>query len=95
MPVAPDVDLDVIAERTSGFTGADLEGVVRRAGLYAFRDSVDVDAVLMACFERALTDSHPSVSEDVEREYELILAELKRESPTGRRRIGFAADATE
>ncbi|MFN2567278.1 MAG: CDC48 family AAA ATPase [Gemmatimonadaceae bacterium] len=94
MPLAPDVDLDLIAERTGGFTGADLEGLVRRAGLYAFRRSADVEAVPMTCFERALEDSHPSVSADVEREYELILAELKRESPTGRRRIGFAVDAS-
>ena len=90
MPLANDVDLDAIAERTTGFTGADLEGLVRRAGLYAFRDSVDVEAVPMSCFEAALTESHPSVSEDVEREYQLVLAELKRESPSGRRRIGFS-----
>ncbi len=90
MPLAPDVDLEVIADRTTGYTGADLEGLARRAGLYAFRESIDVDAVPMSCFEKALAESHPSVSEDVEREYETTLAELKRESPTGRRRIGFA-----
>jgi transitional endoplasmic reticulum ATPase len=92
MPLADDVDLDAIAERTAAFTGADLEGLVRRAGLYAFRQSVDVDVVPMSCFEQALAESHPSVSEDVEREYEAILVELKRESPTGRRRIGFRGD---
>jgi transitional endoplasmic reticulum ATPase len=92
MPLAADVDLDAIAERALGFTGADLEGLVRRAGLYAFRGSLDVDVVPMSCFEQALGDSHPSVSEDVEREYETMLAELKRESPTGRRRIGFSAE---
>ncbi len=89
MPLDRDVDLDAIAERTAGFTGADLEGLVRRAGLYAFRESVDVGAIPMSCFEAALAESHPSVSDDVEREYETILAELKQESPTGRRRIGF------
>jgi DNA-binding transcriptional ArsR family regulator len=45
----------------------------------------------MSCFETALAESHPSVSEDLEREYEAIVAELKRESPSGRRRIGFIA----
>jgi transitional endoplasmic reticulum ATPase len=91
MPLAADVSLDEIAERTHGFTGADLEGLVRRAGLYAFRESLDLEAVPMSCFEAALRDTHPSVSEEVEREYEMLLAELKRESPTGRRRIGFSA----
>jgi len=33
MPLGEDVDLDVIAGRTDRFTGADLEDVVRRAGL--------------------------------------------------------------
>jgi transitional endoplasmic reticulum ATPase len=91
MPLAADVSLDEIADRTHGFTGADLEGLVRRAGLYAFRESLDLEAVPMSCFEAALRDTHPSVSEEVEREYEMLLAELKRESPTGRRRIGFSA----
>jgi transitional endoplasmic reticulum ATPase len=91
MPLARDVDLDSIAKRAVGFTGADLEGLVRRAGLHAFRDAIDVEVVPMACFETALAESHPSVSDDVEREYEAIVAELKRESPTGRRRIGFGA----
>jgi transitional endoplasmic reticulum ATPase len=90
MPLAPDVDLDGIADRATGYTGADLEGLARRAGLYAFRGSIDVEAVPMSCFEAALAESHPSVSAEVEREYETILAELKRESPTGRRQIGFA-----
>jgi transitional endoplasmic reticulum ATPase len=92
MPLAPDVDLDTLAQRTTRFTGADLEGLVRRAGLYAFRQSTEVTAVPMSCFERALADSHASVSEEVEREYEALGRELKRESPTGRRRIGFLAD---
>ena len=91
MPLARGVDLDALAERTVGFTGADLEGLVRRAGLYAFRDAIDVEVVHMSCFEAALAESHPSVSDDVEREYEAIVSELKRESPTGRRRIGFSA----
>jgi transitional endoplasmic reticulum ATPase len=90
MPLARDVDLDALAERTVGFTGADLEGLVRRAGLYAFRDAIDVEVVHMSCFEAALAETHPSVSDDVEREYEAIVSELKRESPTGRRRIGFS-----
>src|SRR5688572_9523825 len=92
MPLARDVDLDALAEGTVGFTGADLEGLVRRAGLYTFRESMDVDAVPMSCFDVALAESHASVSDEVEREYEALLAELKRESPAGRRRIGFSAD---
>ncbi|HUF68140.1 MAG TPA: CDC48 family AAA ATPase, partial [Longimicrobiales bacterium] len=38
MPLGPDVDLAAIADATHGYTGADLEDVVRRAGLLALRD---------------------------------------------------------
>ncbi|WP_294217824.1 CDC48 family AAA ATPase, partial [uncultured Sphingomonas sp.] len=40
MPLADDVDLDAIARQTDRFTGADLEDVVRRAGLVALRRSL-------------------------------------------------------
>src|SRR3546814_4639348 len=45
MPLAEDVDLDSLARRTERFTGADLEDLVRRAGLCALRQSLDVRQV--------------------------------------------------
>ncbi|GGN16385.1 AAA family ATPase [Halarchaeum nitratireducens] len=40
-PLAADVDLDQVAERTEGYTGADLAALVRAAALDAIRDTVD------------------------------------------------------
>ncbi|GGM64605.1 transitional endoplasmic reticulum ATPase [Halarchaeum rubridurum] len=40
-PLADDVDLDAVAERTEGYTGADLAALVRAAALDAIRDTVD------------------------------------------------------
>ncbi len=57
MPLADDVDLDAVARRTDRFTGADLEDVVRRAGLVALRRSLQSTAVTMADFDAALTES--------------------------------------
>ncbi|RLI96364.1 MAG: AAA family ATPase, partial [Candidatus Aenigmatarchaeota archaeon] len=37
VPLAPDVDLEKIAEATHGYTGADLAALVREAGMYALR----------------------------------------------------------
>ena len=50
-PLAPDVDLSLIARGTPGFTGADLENLVNEAALLAARQ--DKDAVSMVDFEMA------------------------------------------
>jgi len=61
MPLAEDVDLDTLAERTNRFTGADLEDLTRRAGPLALRDSLEAQQVTMSHFERALRETRPSV----------------------------------
>ena len=80
MPLADDVDLDAIAADTERFTGADLEDVVRRAGLIALRQSLDVKAVTQAHFEAALKESRASVTPEMEREYEQMAARLKQDA---------------
>jgi transitional endoplasmic reticulum ATPase len=80
MPLGKDVDLDSLAERTERFTGADLEDLTRRAGLYALRRSIDAESVGMEDFELALADMRASVTSEMEREYELMAAKLKQDS---------------
>jgi transitional endoplasmic reticulum ATPase len=89
MPLAADVDLDRIAERTDRFTGADLGDVVRRAGLVALRRSTASSEVTMADFEEALTESRASVTPETERDYEQMSARLKQDA-TAIQPIGFA-----
>jgi cell division protease FtsH len=50
-PLSPDVDLEVLARGTPGFSGADLENLVNEAALLAARQ--DKDAVSMIDFELA------------------------------------------
>ncbi|MEZ0170100.1 CDC48 family AAA ATPase [Microvirga sp. TS319] len=88
MPLAPDVDLDAVAEQTNRFTGADLEDLTRRAGLLALRESLEAQTVTMAHFEQALRETRPSVTPEMEREYEDLLRTLKQEGPQ-RQSIGF------
>jgi transitional endoplasmic reticulum ATPase len=90
MPLAADVDLEKLAERTHGYTGADLEDVTRRAGLHALRENLEAGEVSMKYFEVALTETRASVTPEMEREYEELLDELKREGPRGRK-IGFGS----
>ncbi len=80
MPLASDVDLDEVARKTDRFTGADLEDVVRRAGLTALRRSLQSAEVTMADFEESLTESRASVTPEMEKDYEQIAARLKQDA---------------
>jgi transitional endoplasmic reticulum ATPase len=88
MPLGPDVNLDEIAERTSRFTGADLEDLTRRAGLLTLREALDTQTITMAHFEQALREARPSVTPEIEREYEDMVGTLKQQGPQ-RQAIGF------
>ncbi|HEU4968508.1 CDC48 family AAA ATPase [Sphingomonas sp.] len=90
MPLAGDVDLALIAERTERFTGADLEDLVRRAGLSALRESLGNESVTMAHFEKALADTRASVTPEMERDYEQIAANIKQDA-LALQPIGFIA----
>jgi transitional endoplasmic reticulum ATPase len=79
MPLAGDVDLATIAGKTERFTGADLEDVVRRAGLVAIRRSGEaVEQVTGADFTEALAESRATVTAEMEEEYAKMKGELKR-----------------
>ena len=89
MPLAKDVDLAGLAARTERYTGADLEDVVRRAGLIAIRARGEAaNEVTAQDFEEALEDSRPTVTEQMELEYRAMRGELKRRAMEVRE-IGF------
>jgi transitional endoplasmic reticulum ATPase len=92
MPLGDDVELERIAERTDGYTGADLEDVVRRAGLQALRDDLATEHVTMKYFEDALKETRASVTPEMDREYRELVRTLKQQSPHGGKRIGFAIE---
>jgi transitional endoplasmic reticulum ATPase len=71
MPLAEDVDLDALANRTHGFVGADIGSLAREAGMTALRrteregsdsDRPDIEDLIVtaADFEKALTGVDPS-----------------------------------
>jgi transitional endoplasmic reticulum ATPase len=88
MPCAADVDLDELADKTQGYTGADLENLARRAGMLALRVSLDVMDVPMPVFRQALKDTQPSVTPKMEAEYAKAADKL-RSARSGFRTIGF------
>ncbi len=89
MPLAKDVDLEAMARRTERFTGADLEDLVRRAGLTALRRGLDADIVTMADFEQALRETRASVTEEMLADYAKIEQTLKSDAVKPVGGIGF------
>ena len=93
MPLARDVDLAAVADEAERFTGADLEDVVRRAGLSAIRRAgADAAEVTGADFREALDDSRATVSAEMEADYLRMKGELKkRAAEVTPVQIGFLA----
>jgi transitional endoplasmic reticulum ATPase len=89
MPIADDVDLEKIAQRTDRFTGADLEDLVRRAGLTALRRGLDAAKVTMEDFETALNETRASVTPEMLEEYSRIQDTLKSDATRPLGGIGF------
>ncbi len=93
MPLAKDVDLGKVAADTERFTGADLEDVVRRAGLNALkRAGGDVQEVTAADFATALDDSRATVTPAMEEEYKKMRGELKKRAAETGMSIGFISE---
>src|SRR4029078_12689203 len=80
MPLADDVDLESLAQRTERFTGADLEDLVRRAGLTALRRGLDEAKVTMADFNVALEETRASVTPEMLDDYAQIQKTLKSDA---------------
>ena len=77
VPLAPDVDLEKLADMTNGFTGADLEALVREAVMLALREKLEAREVSMKYFLEALKVIKPSLSEDVMEKYQSIEKTLR------------------
>tara|TARA_Y100000034_G_scaffold25751_1_gene30658 strand:- start:577 stop:2850 length:2274 start_codon:yes stop_codon:yes gene_type:complete len=72
MPLAKDVKLDKISEKTEGYTGADLEAIAREAGLLALRKDIKSKTVSNKFFEEALNKVKPSVTKELLAKYKAV-----------------------
>ncbi len=70
MPLAKDVDLKKLAEKSQGYVGADIEAVCREAAMYTLRKSPDAKEVSMSAFEEVMKKVKPSVTEEVSKAYQ-------------------------
>jgi transitional endoplasmic reticulum ATPase len=59
MPLAKDVDLETLAKKTEGFSGADVEGMCREAGMFALRENIQAKEVTDEHFLKAMQMIRP------------------------------------
>jgi len=93
MPLAEDVDLEDLAVKTEGYSGADIEAICREAGLAAIREALaelkDVDKekvkevvkkirVTRKHFEAALKVVKPSLTKEDLKRYEEIVKDFHK-----------------
>jgi transitional endoplasmic reticulum ATPase len=74
VPLDKDVNLDYLSEKTEGYSGADLEALVREAAMLVLRDSIkdnkELKKVAKKHFEQVLKTIRPSVPLKLSKWYE-------------------------
>jgi transitional endoplasmic reticulum ATPase len=91
-PLAADVSLREIAERTDGYVGSDLESIAREAAIEALREDDAADTVEMSHFREAMESVRPTVTDDIRQYYDEVEEEFRggQLEPTERPgKIGF------
>jgi len=78
MPLADDVDLEKLADKTEGYTGADIEAVCREAAMITLRREGKPSKVPMKDFEEALKTVPPSVTAEDVKKFEEITKAFKK-----------------
>ncbi|MCW4050775.1 MAG: AAA family ATPase, partial [Candidatus Bathyarchaeota archaeon] len=65
MPISDDFDIESLARRMEGYSGADIDSVVREAGLYALRRNKEANVVSSEDFETAMSEIGPSITDEI------------------------------
>ncbi len=78
MPIESDVDLKNIADKTEGYTGADLESLTREAAMLALREDINTKKVSKKHFDKAMDKVTPSVTKGDAERYRQIESQYLR-----------------
>ncbi len=70
MPLDESVSLDDISKSMDGYSGADIDSLVREAGLNALRRDPEVDSVITQDFDSAMNEIAPSITPEMVNWYE-------------------------
>ncbi len=72
VPLDKSVDVKKLADETIGYTGADLEALVRESAMLALRENIETKKVTKKHFEKAMDKVQPSVSSEDQERYKQI-----------------------
>jgi len=87
-PLAKDVKMTDLVKKTEGFVGADIESLVKEAGMLALRKDIKAKEVTKADFEEALMKVKPSVSENTAKRYKKIEEHHLKKNNAGELELG-------
>lgn len=65
IPVSGDVEIELLVDKTDGYSGAEIEAVCKEAALKALEDSYDVKQIDMKYFHKALDIVKPRTSQEL------------------------------
>jgi len=80
MPLGDGVDLKELAIQSDGYSGADIDSIVREAAIFALRRDPESENVSLEDFDRAFEEVKPSITPDMEKWYEQTNQRLREQS---------------
>jgi transitional endoplasmic reticulum ATPase len=78
MSLDEDVNLQKLAKKTEGYSGADIEVLCRKAGMIALHEDMNIEKVHYRHFEEALKKINPSTTPKTKEYYQEIAQKLGR-----------------
>jgi transitional endoplasmic reticulum ATPase len=79
MPLSRDVEIEELARKAQGYSGADVEAICREAAMNALREDVDATEVSLRDFNAAMERVGPSITPDDDAWYQKFSKRLRRE----------------
>jgi transitional endoplasmic reticulum ATPase len=79
MPLSRDVEVDELARKAQGYSGADVEAICREAAMGALREDIDATEVSLRDFNNAMERVGPSITPEDDAWYLKFSKRLRRE----------------
>ncbi|HVP40713.1 MAG TPA: CDC48 family AAA ATPase [Candidatus Krumholzibacteriaceae bacterium] len=78
MPLAKEVNVNDLAKMTINYSGADINGLCREAGLVALRKNINSKEITLADFKAAMEQVGPSIRPEMENWYKSFMRQVRQ-----------------